>query len=126
VIEIGCLELLDRRASGRSFHCYLNPDRDSHPEALKVHGLTTGFLSDKPRIGEVVDAFLDFVRGAELVIHNAPFDVGFLDAELERCGSQYGTLAGHVVGIVDTYRLARELYPGQRASLDVLCKRFGI
>lgn len=126
VIEIGCWELLDRRPSGRKFHCYLNPDRDSHPEALKVHGLTTEFLSDKPRIGEVVDEFLAFVRGAELVIHNAAFDVGFIDAELERCGAQYGALAEHVAGVVDTLKLAKELYPGQRASLDALCKRFGI
>ncbi len=126
VIEIGCWELLDRRPSGRKFHCYLNPDRDSHPEALKVHGLTTEFLSDKPRIGEVVDDFLAFIRDGELVIHNAAFDVGFLDAELERCGPEYGRLADHAIGVVDTYKLARELYPGQRASLDALCKRFGI
>ncbi|MCX7556793.1 DNA polymerase III subunit epsilon [Xanthomonadaceae bacterium JHOS43] len=126
VIEIGCLELLDRRPSGRKFHCYLNPDRDSHPKALEVHGLTTEFLSDKPRFIEVVDEFLDFVRGAELIIHNASFDVGFLDAELERCGARYGALADHVAGVVDTLLLARELYPGQRSSLDVLCKRFGI
>lgn len=126
VIEIGCWELLDRRPSGRKFHCYLNPDRDSHPEALKVHGLTTEFLSDKPRIGEVVDDFLEFIRDGELVIHNAAFDVGFLDAELERCGPRYGAVADHVIGVIDTYKLARELYPGQRASLDALCKRFGI
>lgn len=126
IIEIGCWELLDRRPSGRKFHCYLNPDRDSHPEALKVHGLTTEFLSDKPRIGEVVDDFLAFIRDGELIIHNAAFDVGFLDAELERCGAQYGSVADHVVGVIDTYKLARELYPGQRASLDALCKRFGI
>ena len=126
VIEIGCWELLDRRPTGRKFHCYLNPDRDSHPEALKVHGLTTDFLSDKPRIDEIVDEFLAFIRDGELVIHNAAFDVGFLNAELERCGAHYGSVADHVVGVLDTYKLAREMYPGQRASLDALCRRFGI
>lgn len=125
VVEIGCWELLDRRP-GRKYHVYLNPDRDSHPEALKVHGLTTQFLSDKPRFAEIVDGFLDFVAGAELVIHNAAFDVGFLDAELERCGTPYGHLSDHVAGVLDTYKLARELYPGQRASLDALCRRLGV
>lgn len=126
VVEIGCWELVDRRPSGRKYHQYLNPDRDSHPEALRVHGLTTDFLSDKPRIAEVVDEFLDFIRGAELVIHNAPFDVGFLDAELARCDSGYGSLSEHVAGVIDTYVMARDLYPGQRASLDALCRRFDV
>lgn len=126
VIEIGCLELLERRPTGRSFHRYLNPDRDSEPGALRVHGLTTEFLSDKPRMADVVDEFLDFVRGAELVIHNAEFDVSFLDAELERCGPQYGRLADHAAGVIDTLQLARERFPGQRANLDVLCRRFDI
>lgn len=126
VIEIGCWELVNRRRSGRTYHCYLNPDRDSHPDALEVHGLTTEFLSEQPRIAEVVDEFLDFIRDGELVIHNAAFDVGFLDAELKRCGPQYGRLEDHVVGILDTDKLARELYPGQRASLNALCRRLGI
>ena len=126
VIEIGCVELLDRRPTGRIFHRFLNPDRDSEPGALRVHGRTTEFLSDKPRIAEVVDEFLDFIRGAELVIHNAEFDLGFLDAELERCGADYGRMLDHAAGVVDTLLLARELYPGQRVSLDLLCKRFGI
>lgn len=126
VVEIGCWELVDRRPSGRKYHQYLNPDRDSHPEALRVHGLTTDFLSDKPRIAEVIDEFLDFVRGAELVIHNAAFDVGFLDAELAHCDPSYGRLSDHVAGVIDTYVLARDLYPGQRASLDALCRRFDI
>ena len=126
VIEIGALELLERRPTGRKFHRYLNPDRDSEPGALRVHGLTSEFLSGKPRIGEVVDELLDFVRGAELVIHNAEFDVSFLDAELERCWPQYGRLADHVAGVVDTVRLARERFPGQRVSLDALCRRYGI
>lgn len=126
VIEIGCVELVGRRPSGRSFHRYVNPERDSEPGALRVHGLSTGFLSDKPLFAEVADDFLEFIRGAELVIHNAPFDVGFLDAELERCCRNYGRLADHAVGILDTYEMARELYPGQRASLDALCKRFEV
>lgn len=126
VIEIGCWELLDRRPTGRKFHCYLNPDRDSHPEALKVHGLTTDFLADKPRIHEIVNDFLAFIRDGELVIHNAAFDVGFLNAELDRCGAQYGSVTDHVVGVVDTYKLARDMYPGQRVGLDALCRRFGI
>ena len=112
VVEIGCVELLERRPTGRKFHRYLNPDRESEPGALRVHGLTSEFLSGKPRIGEIVDELLDFVRGAELVIHNAEFDVSYLDAELERCGPQYGRLADHVAGVVDTVRLARERFPG--------------
>ena len=126
VVEIGCVELINRRPSGKTFQRYLNPDRDSHPAALKVHGLTTDFLSNKPRIAEVVDEFLDFIRDAELVIHNAAFDVGFMDAELQRCGPQYGRLSDHVAGVIDTYKMARQLYPGQRASLDTLCRRLGI
>lgn len=126
VVEIGCWELVNRRPSGRKFQRYLNPDRDSHPDALRVHGLTTQFLAEKPRINEVVDEFLDFIRDGELVIHNAAFDVAFLDAELERCGPQYGRLQDHVTGIIDTANLAREMYPGQRASLDALCRRLGI
>lgn len=126
VVEIGCLELLERRPSGRNYHQYVNPERDSEPGALRVHGLSTDFLSEKPRFDEVIDEFLDFVQGAELVIHNAQFDVAFLDAELERCGPQYGRLADHVAGVVDTIVLAREKYPGQRVSLDALCRRFDI
>lgn len=126
VIEIGCLELLERRPSGRHFHRYLNPGRDSEPGALRVHGLTSEFLSDKPRIEDVVDEFLDFIRGAELVIHNADFDLAFLDAELGHCGPQYGRVTSHVAGVLDTVRLARERFPGQRVSLDALCRRFGI
>lgn len=126
VIEIGCCELLDRRPTGRTFHRYLNPDRDSHPDALKVHGLTTEFLSDKPRIADIVDEFLAFVAGSELIIHNADFDIGFLDAELAHCGAAYGRMSDHVAGVMDTVKLAKQLYPGQRASLDALCRRFGI
>jgi DNA polymerase-3 subunit epsilon len=126
VVEIGCHELIDRRPTGRSFQRYLNPDRDSHPKALEVHGLTSDFLADKPRIAEVVDDFLAFVAGAELIIHNAEFDVGFIDAELARCGTHYGRLSDHVATITDTLLMARKLYPGQQASLNALCRRFDI
>jgi len=124
VIEIGCVELLSRRVTDVHFHRYLNPERDIEEGAAKVHGLTREFLADKPRFGEVAREFLDYVGGAELVIHNADFDVGFLDAELELAG--LGKLGEHVAGVVDTLALARELHPGKRNSLDALCERYGI
>lgn len=123
IVEIGAVELLERRV-GRTFQRYLNPDRDSHPEALRVHGLTTEFLSGKPRFPEVVDDFLAFVDGAELVIHNAAFDVGFIDAELGRLQG-YGKLQDRCT-VEDTLMLARQRFPGQRSSLDALCKRLGV
>lgn len=126
IIEIGGVELVNRRHTGNTFHHYINPDRDSEPGALAVHGLTTEFLSTKPRFEEIVDAFLDFVRGAEIVAHNAQFDVGFIDAELARCGERYGRLTDHVAGIVDTLVIAKQRFPGQRINLDVLCARFDI
>ena len=126
VIEIGCVELLERRPSGRNFHRYLNPDRDSERGALRVHGLTTEFLSEQPRFDEVVDEFLDFIDGAELVIHNAPFDLAFLDAELERCTPGRGRTLDHAAGVVDTLVMAREMFPGQRVTLDALCRRFDV
>lgn len=124
VIEIGCIELLSRRVTERHFHQYLNPERSIEEGALKVHGLTDEFLADKPRFAEVAAEFLDYVRGAELVIHNASFDVEFLDAELGRAG--LGRLAEHVTGVVDTLALARELHPGKRNSLDALCERYAV
>ena len=120
VIEIGCVELLERRPSGRNFHRYLNPDRDSEPGALRVHGLTTEFLSEQPRFDEVVDEFLDFIDGAELVIHNAAFDLAFLDAELA-LHARPRPHSDHA-GVVDTV-MAREMFPGQRVTLDALCRR---
>jgi len=124
VIEIGCIELLSRRVTERHFHQYLNPERAIEEGALKVHGLTDEFLADKPKFPEVAAEFLDYVRGAELVIHNASFDVEFLDAELGRAG--LGRLAEHVAGVVDTLALARELHPGKRNSLDALCERYTV
>jgi len=125
VVEIGCIELVERRPSGRRFHRYLKPDRDFEPGAQEVTGLTLEFLADKPGFEEVAEEFLDFIRGAELVIHNAAFDVGFLDYELQRCGAHCGRIADHA-RVLDTLGLARERFPGQRNSLDALCKRFAV
>ena len=124
VIEIGCVELLSRRVSDRHFHRYVNPERKSEEGALRVHGLTDEFLADKPKFAGIAKEFVDYVRGAELVIHNAGFDVEFLDAELERAG--LGRLADHAAGIVDTLAIARELHPGKRNSLDALCERYTV
>jgi DNA polymerase III subunit epsilon len=124
VIEIGCVELLGRRPSDNHFHRYVNPERAIDEGALKVHGLTGEFLADKPRFDEIAAEFLDYVRGAELVIHNAGFDVEFLDAELARAG--LGRLQDHVLGVVDSLALARELHPGRRNSLDALCERYAV
>jgi DNA polymerase-3 subunit epsilon len=124
IIELGCLELVNRRPSGRTFHRYLNPDRDIDEGALQVHGITREFLRTQPRFADVVDEFLEFVAGAELVIHNAAFDVGFLEAELKRLGAR-GTLVARC-RVLDTLALARQLHPGQRNSLDALCKRYSV
>jgi DNA polymerase III subunit epsilon len=125
VVEIGCIELIERRPTGRHFQRYLNPGREMEPGAQEVTGLTYEFLSDKPRFDSIVDEFLDFVRGAELVIHNADFDVGFLNNELTLAGAHFGKLRDHA-GVLDTLGLARERFPGQRNSLDALCKRLGV
>lgn len=124
VIEIGCVELVDRRLSGKHFHQYLNPERDIEDGALEVHGISREFLADKPVFADVVEEFLAFIEGAELVIHNAPFDLAFLDAELALLG-RADRLGDHVA-VTDTLELARELHPGQRNSLDALCKRYEI
>ena len=124
VVEIGCVELIGRRPTNRHFHRYLNPDREFEQGAQEVTGLTLEFLADKPRFAEVVDEFLAFVDGAELVIHNAAFDIGFLDAELARLDG-YGTMLGRCT-VEDTLLLARQRFPGQRNSLDALCKRLGV
>jgi DNA polymerase-3 subunit epsilon len=125
IVEIGCVEYLDRRPTGRTFHKYLNPEREMEPGAAEVTGLTFDFLSDKPLFAEVADEFLRFIEGAELVIHNAEFDVGFLDAELRRLDRSSPGIAV-LCSVLDTLKLARELYPGQRNSLDALCKRLGV
>jgi DNA polymerase-3 subunit epsilon len=124
IIEIGCVELLNRRLTGNNFHYYLNPERDSDPGALAVHGLTTEFLKDKPKFADIAKELCEFVCDAEIIIHNAPFDVGFLDAELEKLGLP--VFPKQVQGVVDTLVQAKELHPGKRNSLDALCERYGI
>ncbi len=123
IIEIGCVELLNRRLTGNHFHHYLQPDRDIDEGAFEVHGISNEFLLDKPRFATIADDFLNFVNGAELVIHNAPFDVGFIDAELKLVGE---TKLESVSTVLDTLVMAREMYPGQRNNLDALCKRLEI
>jgi DNA polymerase-3 subunit epsilon len=124
VIEIGCVELVNRRPTGRDLHFYVNPERRNHPDAFKVHGISDEFLADKPLFAEVADELLEFVRGAEIIIHNAPFDVGFLDAELRRI--ERPPFAQCASRIVDSLALARETFPGKSNSLDALCKRFEV
>lgn len=124
IIEIGCIELAERRATGRTFHRYLNPQRRIDEGALAVHGIDNDFLSDKPSFADVAGEFLEFIAGAELVIHNASFDVGFLDAELALAGLQ-GNLVDRAT-VLDTLALAREKYPGQKNNLDALCRRLNI
>lgn len=124
IVEIGCIEMLNRRLSGRTLHHYVNPQRSSHEDAVKVHGLTDEFLADKPVFAAIADEFLEFVAGAELVIHNAAFDVGFLDAELARLDKP--PLAAHVAEVTDTLLMAREMFPGKSNSLDALCKRLEV
>lgn len=123
IIEIGCVELIDRRLTGRHYHVYINPQREVEEGALAVHGITDAFLADKPLFADVVEGFMQFVKGARLVIHNAPFDIGFLDTELQLMASPHGCMADHC-GVVDTLKMAREKHPGQRNSLDALCKRY--
>lgn len=125
VIEIGCVELVDRRPSGSKFHCYLNPERAIDAGAVAVHGITDDFLRDKPRFADIAADFVAFIDGAELLIHNADFDTAFLDEELRRAGAAYGRVADHAT-VVDTLALARRKYPGQKNTLDALCKRLGV
>ena len=124
VIEIGCVEVVNRRITERHFHAYVNPERDIEEGAAKVHGLTREFLADKPRFAEIAEDLLGFVAGAELVIHNASFDLGFLDAELARLGRS--ALAGAADGVRDTLLMAREMFPGKANSLDALCRRLEV
>jgi DNA polymerase-3 subunit epsilon len=125
IIEIGCVELVNRRLTGRSFHRYLNPDRDIDEGAAEVHGMRLEDLKGQPRFGEIVNELLEFVTGTELVIHNAPFDLAFLDAELGRIPGELRRMR-ELCLILDTLELARQMHPGQRNSLDALCKRYAI
>jgi DNA polymerase-3 subunit epsilon len=124
IIEIGCLEMLNRRLTGNNKHFYLNPERSSSGDAIKVHGLTDEFLADKPRFAEIAEELLAYLAGAEIVIHNAAFDIGFLDAELKRIARP--RIAGAVAGVTDSLLMARNLFPGKANSLDALCRRLEV
>jgi DNA polymerase-3 subunit epsilon len=125
IIEIGCVELLNRKLTGNHYHCYINPERDIDAGALEVHGISSEFLSDKPVFARVAKDFLDFVAGGELIIHNAPFDIGFLNSELQRLERNQQPLED-ANKIIDTLVMARRKHPGQRNSLDALCQRYGV
>jgi DNA polymerase-3 subunit epsilon len=124
IIEIGCVEVVERELTGRNYHVYINPEREVEAEAITVHGITNEFLADKPKFAEIADEFFEFIKGAELVIHNAAFDVGFMDSEFARLKPVRKT-ADHC-GIVDTLAIARAKHPGQKNNLDALCKRYGV
>ncbi len=124
VIEIACVEMVNRKLTGRHFHRYVNPERDSHEEALRIHGITSAFLADKPLFATVAQELLDFVRGAQLVIHNAAFDLGFLNAELARL--QMPVITGQALSVLDTLTLAKEMFPAKRNNLDALCDRLEV
>ena len=124
IIEIGCVELLNRKLTRNNFHHYLNPERDSHEDALKVHGISNEFLRDKPKFAQIADELLAYLEGAELIIHNAPFDIAFLNKELERLGK--GPITQFVAGVKDTLAMAKDMFPGKRNSLDALCDRLEV
>jgi DNA polymerase-3 subunit epsilon len=125
IIEIGCVEVVNRRATGRTFHRYLRPDREVDPGAMQVHGITNEFLLDKPRFPDVAAELIEFINGAELVIHNAPFDVAFMDAEFKRLPPPLRRVS-ELCMVLDTLALARKMHPGQRNGLDALCKRYSV
>jgi DNA polymerase-3 subunit epsilon len=124
IIELGCVEIVDRRLTDHRFQRYVNPERDSEPGALKVHGITSEFLQDKPKFGDIVAELLEYVRGAQIIIHNAAFDVEFLNRELALL--ELPPMEAHCAGIVDTLKLAKGLHPGKRNSLDALCERYQV
>ena len=124
IIELGCVELLNRKLTGNNLHLYFNPGRDSHENALKVHGISNEFLKDKPKFAEVADEIVQYLQGAEIIIHNAAFDVGFLNKELELIGRP--AFRTYVESVTDTLAMAKEMYPGKRNSLDALCDRLGV
>ncbi|MRW94152.1 DNA polymerase III subunit epsilon [Duganella sp. FT80W] len=124
ILEIGCVELLDRKLTGNNLHFYINPERESEEGALNVHGLTTEFLRDKPKFREIVEQLRHYIQGAEVIIHNAPFDLGFLNHEFKLLNLP--DFSDHIGGVIDTLVQAKELHPGKRNSLDALCDRYGI
>lgn len=125
IIEIGCVELVNRKLTGNHFHVYVNPERIVEQEAIEVHGITNEFLADKPLFKDVVSGFVDFIRGAQLVIHNAPFDTGFMDHEFNKVAG-LNLATADICTVLDTLVLARQMHPGQKNNLDALCKRYGI
>ncbi len=125
IIEIGCVEMIDRKLTNNNYHQYIKPDRESEEGALAVHGITTEFLSDKPQFEDIAEDFLTYIKGAELIIHNAPFDVGYLNNELSMANASIKNVAT-ISEIIDSLVLARQMHPGQRNSLDALCKRYDI
>jgi len=125
IIEIGCVELVNRRLTGNHFHHYINPDRDIDQGAIEVHGITSEFLADKPSFEKIAEAFLDYIQGAQLIIHNAPFDLAFLNSELQRLESEHSQVEANC-SVVDTLVMARGKHPGQRNSLDALCQRYDV
>ena len=124
IVEIGCVELLNRKLTGNNLHFYINPERDSHADALKVHGISNEFLKDKPKFGEIADELLEYLQGADVLIHNAPFDVGFINKELEL--NNRPPLKNYVNSVSDTLAMAKDMFPGKRNSLDALCDRLGV
>ncbi len=124
IIEIGCVEMINRRLTGRHLHFYINPERPNHEDAVRIHGLTDEFLADKPVFAALVDEILDYCRDAEIIIHNAAFDIGFLNAELKRLNK--GLFTAHVAGVIDSLTMAREMFPGKSNSLDALCRRLEV
>ena len=125
IIEIGCVEIVDRKLTGNHYHVYIQPDREVDAEAFEVHGISNEFLADKPRFHEIADDFLNFIRGADLIIHNAAFDIGFIDHEFAMLNRSFGKTTDYC-GVIDTLLMARKKHPGQKNNLDALCKRYGI
>ncbi|MAZ39011.1 MAG: DNA polymerase III subunit epsilon [Legionellales bacterium] len=125
IIEIGCVELIDRRLTGNNFHVYINPDREVDEGAFKVHGISDEFLLDKPLFREVFEPFFNYINGAQLIIHNAAFDLGFINAEFKRLAKKLSVVESYC-GVIDTLQMARKLHPGQKNNLDALCKRYSI
>ncbi len=125
IIEIGCVELINRRLTGRHYHVYIKPDRQIDAEAIRVHGITDAFLRDKPSFAQIAPEFIEFIKGAEVIAHNAPFDIGFMDYEFDKLKTGIGKTEGFCQ-ITDTLQMAKELFPGKRNNLDVLCDRYGI
>ncbi|MFT4748033.1 MAG: DNA polymerase-3 subunit epsilon, partial [Congregibacter sp.] len=126
IIEIGCVEMVNRRLTGNTFHVYINPQRLVEQEAIGVHGITNEYLADKPIFNSIANEFIDFIRGAQLVIHNAPFDIGFMDHEFNKLSGLVVKESAKMCTVLDTLDLARKIHPGQKNNLDALCRRYGI